>query len=69
MFFEVLQLVLQPHVLFAVFIAELFGVFIGAMPGLTATMATALLVPFTYFMDPIAGISMIIAMAAVAIFA
>ncbi|MEM1982790.1 MAG: tripartite tricarboxylate transporter permease [Sulfolobales archaeon] len=69
MIFEILQLVLQPHVLFAIFAAELFGVFIGAMPGLTATMATALLVPFTYFMDPLAGISMIIAMAAVAIFA
>jgi len=64
-----LQLVLQPGVLFAVFIAELFGVFVGAMPGLTATMATALLVPFTYFMDPLTGISMIIAMEAVAIFA
>ncbi|MCX8185894.1 MAG: tripartite tricarboxylate transporter permease [Sulfolobales archaeon] len=69
MFFEILQLILQPHVLFAIFIAELFGVFIGAMPGLTATMATALIVPFTYFMDPLAGISMIIAMTAVAIFA
>mgnify|MGYP000194441038 CR=1 FL=1 len=64
-----LQLILQPHVLFAIFIAELFGLFIGAMPGLTATMATALLVPLTYFMDPLTGISMIIAMEAVAIFA
>ncbi len=69
MFFEVLQMILQPNVLFAILIAEFFGVFIGAMPGLTATMATALLVPFTYFMDPLTGISMIIAMAAVAIFA
>ncbi len=66
--YESLQLVLQPHVISAVILAELFGVFIGAMPGLTATMATALLVPFTYFMDPLAGISMIISMATVAIF-
>ncbi|MCC6021958.1 MAG: tripartite tricarboxylate transporter permease [Desulfurococcaceae archaeon] len=66
--YDALQLALQPNVIFAVIIAEFFGVFIGAMPGLTATMATALLVPFTYFMDPLAGISMIIAMATVAIF-
>ncbi len=66
--YDALQLVLQPHIILAVIIAEFFGVFIGAMPGLTATMATALLVPFTYFMDPLAGISMIVAMATVAIF-
>jgi len=66
--YDALQLVLQPHIILAVVIAEFFGVFIGAMPGLTATMATALLVPFTYFMDPLAGISMIVAMATVAIF-
>ena len=29
---------------------------VGALPGLTATMAVALLVPFTYAMDPIPGL-------------
>lgn len=32
------------------------GMVVGALPGLTATMAVALLVPFTYTMTPIAGL-------------
>jgi putative tricarboxylic transport membrane protein len=32
------------------------GMTMGALPGLTATMAVALLVPFTYSMNPIAGL-------------
>jgi putative tricarboxylic transport membrane protein len=32
------------------------GMIIGALPGLTATMGVALLVPFTYSMSPIAGL-------------
>ncbi len=32
------------------------GMMMGALPGLTATMAVALLVPFTYTMSPIAGL-------------
>jgi putative tricarboxylic transport membrane protein len=38
-------------------IAGLFGGLIaGALPGLTATMAVALLVPFTFTMDPVEGL-------------
>jgi len=33
--------------------ACLFGLFVGAIPGLTSTMAIALMVPFTFFLDPI----------------
>jgi putative tricarboxylic transport membrane protein len=32
------------------------GIVVGALPGLTATMAIALLVPFTFTMDPISGL-------------
>ncbi|WP_322998026.1 tripartite tricarboxylate transporter permease [Castellaniella sp.] len=32
------------------------GMVIGALPGLTATMAVALLVPFTFSMDPVGGL-------------
>lgn len=32
------------------------GMIMGALPGLTATMAVALLVPFTYTMSPVAGL-------------
>ena len=49
--------------------AALFGLFVGAMPGLTATMATALLVPVTFFMDPVPAIASIVTATAMAIFA
>ena len=35
------------------------GILIGALPGLTATMGVAILLPFTYGMDPVAGLLMI----------
>ncbi|WP_235975832.1 tripartite tricarboxylate transporter permease [Vreelandella sedimenti] len=49
--------------------ASLFGLLIGAIPGLTATMATALLVPVTFFMEPLPAISAIVAATAMAIVA
>jgi TctA family transporter len=42
--------------------------FVGAVPGLTATMATALLVPVTFFMPPIMAIAAIVTATAMAIF-
>ncbi len=50
-------------------LASVYGLFVGAMPGLTATMATALLVPFTFFMEPFTGLAAIVTMEAMAIFA
>ncbi|MCO6387398.1 tripartite tricarboxylate transporter permease [Aliihoeflea sp. 40Bstr573] len=49
--------------------AALFGLLVGAVPGLTATMATALLVPLTFFMDPIPAVGAMVTCAAMAIFA
>ncbi|MBC8353070.1 MAG: tripartite tricarboxylate transporter permease [Planctomycetes bacterium] len=47
-----------------------FGVFVGATPGLTATMAVALIVPLSFHMsDPNAGLAMIIGVSFTAIFA
>ncbi len=47
-----------------------FGVFVGATPGLTATMAVALIVPISFNLDPpIAGLAMIIGVSFTAIFA
>src|SRR5512137_711916 len=48
--------------------ASLFGMIVGAIPGLTATMATALLVPVTFFMPPIPAIASIVTATAMAIF-
>lgn len=62
-------LVATPSVLISVFIASVFGMLVGAIPGLTATMAIALLVPFTFFMDPLPAVGAMIACSAMAIFA
>ena len=50
-------------------ICSVYGLFVGAVPGLTATMAAALLVPFTFFMDPLPSLVAIVTMSAMAIFA
>ncbi len=44
----------------AVFTGVTAGIFIGAIPGLTATMSVALLVPLTFKMNPVAGLAMLI---------
>src|SRR6187200_1405376 len=63
------QLVFDPYNLWVMLAASLFGLFVGAVPGLTATMATALLVPVTFFMAPIPAIAAIVSATAMAIFA
>jgi putative tricarboxylic transport membrane protein len=62
-------LVFQADVLATIVLAALFGLFVGAIPGLTATMAVALLVPVTFFMDPIAAVGAMVTCSAMAIFA
>ena len=64
-----LQLVFDPSVLWIIAASAAFGLFVGAMPGLTATMATALLVPITFFMPPVPALGAIVAATAMAIFA
>jgi putative tricarboxylic transport membrane protein len=39
------------------FVAIVFGMMAGALPGFTATMAVALMVPFTFTMSPVSGLS------------
>ncbi|MFN0299815.1 MAG: tripartite tricarboxylate transporter permease [Burkholderiales bacterium] len=62
-------LVFQPYVLWVILGSAVFGLFVGAIPGLTATMATALLVPITFFMPAIPAIAAIVTATAMAIFA
>ncbi len=50
-------------------LAMFLGIFVGGIPGLTATMAVALIVPLTYHMVPIAGLAMIIGVSFTSIFA
>ena len=62
------SLVFDPYVLAVILGASLFGLFVGAIPGLTATMATALLVPVTFFMPPVPAVAAIVSCTAMAIF-
>jgi putative tricarboxylic transport membrane protein len=65
---QAFAMVFEPGTLLAMLLASLFGLFVGAVPGLTATMATALLVPVTFFMPPIQAIATIVTATAMAIF-
>ena len=57
------------NLMLTIAICSVYGLFVGAVPGLTATMAAALLVPFTFFMDPLPALVAIVTMEAMAIFA
>jgi putative tricarboxylic transport membrane protein len=61
-------LVFQPYVLVVILLSAIYGLFVGAIPGLTATMATALLVPVTFFMPPVPAVAAIVTATAMAIF-
>jgi len=61
-------LVFQPYVLLVILLSAVYGLFVGAIPGLTATMATALLVPVTFFMPPVPAVAAIVTATAMAIF-
>ena len=66
---QAFALVFDPYVLWVILGSAVFGLFVGAVPGLTATMATALLVPVTFFMPPVPAIASIVTATAMAIFA
>ncbi|MCZ6794876.1 MAG: tripartite tricarboxylate transporter permease [Planctomycetota bacterium] len=59
----------DPTVLVIIVLAATYGVFVGAIPGLTATMAVALLVPLTLALDPVEARAAIVTLEACAIFA
>ena len=61
-------MVFDPYTLMVMVLASFYGLFVGAVPGLTATMATALLVPVTFFMAPIPAVAAIVTATAMAIF-
>ncbi|WP_262298138.1 tripartite tricarboxylate transporter permease [Microvirga sesbaniae] len=65
---EAFRLVVAPDVLIAILLSSIYGLVIGSLPGLSATMATALLVPVTFYLSPIAAVATIIAASAMAIF-
>ncbi|MBT9288352.1 tripartite tricarboxylate transporter permease [Prosthecodimorpha staleyi] len=62
-------MVFNAETLLIIAAASIYGLFVGAVPGLTATMALALLVPLTFFMDPIPALAAMVTTSAMAIFA
>lgn len=63
------HVVLAPEIWLVILLSATYGVFMGAIPGLTATMSVALFVPVTFWMDPIPALAAIVTMVACAIFA
>lgn len=52
-----------------VLVASLFGLCLGSIPGMSATLGVALLIPFTFFLDAVPAIAAIISLSAMTIFA
>ncbi|MDP2791388.1 MAG: tripartite tricarboxylate transporter permease, partial [Rectinemataceae bacterium] len=50
---------LDPVVLALIAAGTVFGIVIGALPGLTSTMGVALIVPITFGMTPVQGLSLL----------
>ncbi len=63
------QVVLAPEIWAVIILSALYGVFVGSIPGLTATMAVALFVPVTFWLGPVPALAAIVTMVACAIFA
>lgn len=54
------KVMLNPINFLFVLIGVTSGIIVGALPGLTATMGVALLIPFTFGLDPVQGLIMLI---------
>jgi putative tricarboxylic transport membrane protein len=57
---EVLSLFLSVENILMIAVGVVIGVVIGAIPGLTATMAVALALPFTFGMEPVTAILLLV---------
>jgi len=47
----------RPEVWFYTLLGTIGGIVVGAIPGLTATMAVAVLIPFTFRLEPLVGLA------------
>lgn len=65
---EGLLLTLAPSSMMLIVVGVLLGILVGALPGFTATMGTALLLPFTFGLSPAGGLAMLGALYIAAMF-
>lgn len=63
------SLVCEPRTLAVIAVATVYGIFVGSIPGLTATMATALIVPLTFFLSDVEAVAAIVTTVTCSIFA
>lgn len=56
-----LKIVLTPSTFFLITAGTVLGVIFGALPGVSASMAVALALPFAYVMDPVIAIAFLVA--------
>lgn len=59
---------LRPDVLGVMIVGIMMGIVVGALPGLTAAMAVAVLLPVAFFVEPVLGIPFLLAITKGAIF-
>ena len=57
---EAFSLFLSVHNLVAMFVGVLIGTIVGAIPGMTTPMGVALVLPFTFTMQPVTGILLLL---------
>src|SRR6266436_1279361 len=65
MAWHALTLLLEPARLGILFIGVLIGLAIGVLPGLSGIVGMAMLIPFTYHLDPHTAFALLLGMAAV----
>jgi putative tricarboxylic transport membrane protein len=55
-----IAMVLNFPVFICITIGSIFGIICGALPGVTATMGIAVVLPFTYYLSPIPGMALLL---------
>jgi len=65
---QALSLLLNPEIYAVILIGSSLGIFLGAIPGLTGIMAIAIIIPFTYYMDSIPALILLISISKSAIY-
>lgn len=56
-----IEVVFAPSTLILIFFGTVMGVIFGALPGVSASMAVVLALPFTYGLDPVTSIAFLVA--------
>lgn len=59
--FSALQLLLTPSVMLAILLGTFFGMIVGALPGLGSVLAITIVLPFTFSMDKVTSIALVLA--------